>query len=75
MRAQQAGTLDHMGREQLPSVYVSLEEAAAILLTSPRTLRRWTAEGKVPAVEELGRKLRYRRDVIEAFGKTEDRPD
>lgn len=77
MGTQRAATLDRMGQEKpQPSVYVDLEEAAAILLTSTRTLRRWTAEGRVTAVSDFpDRKLRYRRDVIEAFGKPQpDRP-
>lgn len=73
MRLQQAGTLDHM-EVGPPSEFLELDEAAELLRTTPRTLRRWTAENKVPAVR-LGRKPLYRRDVLMAIGKPEDSTD
>ena len=47
---------------------LELEEAAELLRTTPRTLRRWTSEGRVPKVQGLGRKLLYNRAELLKLG-------
>lgn len=47
-----------------PEEFLDLEGAAKLLHTSPRTLRRWVAEGKVPVTRRLGRKLLFSREAI-----------
>ncbi len=53
-------TLDLVGDDP---EYLNLVEAAALLRTTPRTLRRWVAAGKVPATK-LGRQLLFNREAI-----------
>ena len=48
--------------------FLTLEEAAALLRTTPRTLRTWTKAGKVPVVEGLGHRLLYRTDQLLRIG-------
>jgi predicted DNA-binding transcriptional regulator AlpA len=46
---------------------LTLEEVAAIMKLPPATLRKWRAEGRPPQAFRLGKWLRYRRSVVEAF--------
>lgn len=48
--------------------FLTVEEAAALLRCSPRTIRTWTRQGKLPHVEGLGRKLLYSRAALLRFG-------
>jgi excisionase family DNA binding protein len=43
-----------------------LNEAAAFLRVSPRMLRRWARDGRVPS-SRLDRRLRFRRAALEAW--------
>lgn len=43
-----------------------LDEAAAFLRVSPRMLRRWARDGRVPS-SRLDRRLRFRRAALEAW--------
>lgn len=55
-------------------VFLTVEEAADLLRTSPRTLRKWTKEGKVPHVQGVGYKLLYNRAELLRLG-TSDAPN
>jgi predicted DNA-binding transcriptional regulator AlpA len=46
---------------------LTLEEVAAMMKLPPATLRKWRAEGRPPQAFRLGKWLRYRRSVVEAF--------
>jgi excisionase family DNA binding protein len=43
------------------------EQTGALLKVNERTLERWRCEGKGPAFVRLGRRVRYRRDDLEAW--------
>jgi len=43
--------------------FLDLRQAAELLHTSPRTLRRWVTQGKVPS-KRLGRKLLFSREAL-----------
>jgi len=43
--------------------FLNLQQAAELLQTTPRTLRRWVTQGKVPS-KRLGRKLLFSRDAL-----------
>jgi excisionase family DNA binding protein len=43
------------------------DEAAAYLLSKPRTLERWRGDGTGPAFIRLGRRVAYRREDLEAW--------
>ena len=43
------------------------DEVSAILKNSPRTLQQWRVAGKGPQFVKIGRGVRYRRNVIEAW--------
>lgn len=44
---------------------VSVTQAAKVLTVSDRTIRRWIAEGRMPAVR-LGKNYRIREAVVQA---------
>jgi predicted DNA-binding transcriptional regulator AlpA len=46
---------------------LTLEEVAAMLKLPPATLRKWRAERRPPQAFGVGKWLRYRRSVVEAF--------
>jgi excisionase family DNA binding protein len=43
--------------------FLNLLQAAELLHTTPRTLRRWVTQGKVPS-KRLGRKLLFSREAL-----------
>ena len=55
-----ASTIKYM--DEQPEV-LDLRQAAALLHTTPRTLRRWVALGKVPN-KRIGRKLLFSREAL-----------
>ena len=55
------------------NVFLTLEEAAELLRTTPRTLRKWTQDGKVPKVEGVGHRLLFNRAQLLRLG-TSDAP-
>jgi excisionase family DNA binding protein len=61
LRTAEIVKLLHMGDRP---EFLDLEQAAELLHTSPRTLRRWVAEGKVPVTRRLGRKLLFSHEAI-----------
>ncbi len=46
---------------------LTIREAAEILNVSPRTLERWSLEGRLPRVEIGPRTIRYRADDLAAL--------
>lgn len=46
--------------------YLTPGQAASILGVSPKTINRWTKEGRLPCVTTLGGHRRFRADVIHA---------
>jgi len=56
MNLPQPQSLDHMDRSRL----IPETPAAHYLGTSPRTLRRWVAEGKIKAYRAPSGRLRFR---------------
>jgi predicted DNA-binding transcriptional regulator AlpA len=46
---------------------LTLEEVAALMKLPPATLRNGRTEGRPPQAFRLGKWLRYRRSVVEAF--------
>ena len=58
-------TTKHAGRETSASAIVyTVETLAAVLATSPKTVRRLDAAGKLPQPVRVGRGLRWSRDEI-----------
>jgi predicted DNA-binding transcriptional regulator AlpA len=49
-----------------PSLFLTLVEAAQLLVVSPQTLTRWSKKGDIPRFKGK-RMIRYRRSDIEAF--------
>ena len=47
-------------------VYLSLEEAAEVMSVSVKTIRRWIADGTIPAYQCGKRPIRIRLDDLEA---------
>ena len=47
--------------------WLTLGKAAKFLGVAQSTLRKWTDDGRVPAIITPGRHRRYRRDDLEAF--------
>jgi len=52
---------------------MGLDEAAKYLAIQPSTLRRWAWERKIPSVK-LGRRLLFRRDVLDELVERNERP-
>jgi Helix-turn-helix domain len=51
-----------------PSLFLTLVEAARLLVVSPQTLNRWSKKGVIPRFKGK-RMIRYRRSDIEAFAR------
>lgn len=58
---------DRKPESQTADELLTLEEVATILKLPPATLRKWRAEGLPPQAFRVGRWLRYRRSVVDAF--------
>jgi excisionase family DNA binding protein len=52
-----------VARAALPVALLTVQEVAALLRTSPRTVRRWANEGRLRAVR-IGRSIRFRADDL-----------
>ena len=55
-----AGTINYVVEQP---EFLNLQQAAELLQTTPRTLRRWVTQGKVPS-KRLGRKLLFSREAL-----------
>lgn len=55
-----AGTINYVVEQP---EFLNLQQAAELLQTTPRTLRRWVALGKVPN-KRIGRKLLFSREAL-----------
>jgi excisionase family DNA binding protein len=49
--------------------WLRAEEAAALLGVSPKTISRWTRQGKVPCFKTLGGHRRFDRTQIEEIAE------
>lgn len=58
-----------MVRSSTSAEYLTPGQAAVLLHVSPKTLNRWTHEGRVPCLVTLGGHRRFRRDEIEAIAQ------
>jgi excisionase family DNA binding protein len=54
------------GFEDLP-LFLQAEEVAAILRVSRKALYSMVERGEIPGVTKLGRRIRFRRDALEAW--------
>lgn len=54
------------GFDSLP-LLLQAEEVAAILRISRKAVYRMAERGEIPGITKLGRRIRFRRDVIEAW--------
>lgn len=64
--------LDTMKRARLPGfeelpLLLNADELAAILRISRKALYAMAERGEIPGVTKIGRRLRFRRDAIEAW--------
>ena len=58
-----------MSQTRLMNIY----QVATLFNVSRQTIRRWWAEGKIPAPIKIGRSLRWRESDIDAFIKEQER--
>jgi len=61
------------GFEDLP-LLLQAEEVAAILRVSRKALYAMVERGEIPGVTKLGRRVRFRRDALEAWLIASARP-
>ena len=61
------GAVSEQPVKRLADELLTLEEVASMMKLPPATLRKWRAEGKPPQAFRIGKHLRYRRSVVEAF--------
>lgn len=60
----------------MESPYLTTAEVARYLRVDAQTVRRWAAEGELPAMR-AGKLLRFHRDALDRFtasGRAEDQP-
>ncbi len=57
-----------------PDRLLDVNEAAAMLGLSPKTLYQWAYERRLPVVKLFGRALRFRLSVIQKLIKDSERP-
>lgn len=63
-----------MSVEHLLAGYLSRDELAKELSITTRTLDRWRSEGKGPAITMIGKSPVYRREAVQAWLRSCERP-
>jgi excisionase family DNA binding protein len=58
----------NLAQAQIPPVYLTLKEVAALLKVKPRTVYAWVSDNRIP-FERKGSLLRFRLDAVVAWNE------